>query len=335
MRLCTRCVLPETFPGIRFDENGVCNHCRTAPPPERNELARQASEERFQQLIREYKGRGCYDVVVGYSGGKDSTYSLKVFKEHGLRVLAVTYDNGFLPDGTLKNIRTVVERLSVDHQLIKPRFDILSAIFRRAAERPLFGAKAAERAADICTACIGFVKFGTLRLAIEMEIPFIGYGWSPGQIPLSAAIVKNNPEIVRVTQRQILEPLRELFPPEDLRPYFLEERHFARPELFPFNVSPVAFAPNYSEEMVIATVEQYGWRKPEGVDSNSTNCLLNSYAIRVHKERWKFHPYVFEVAKLVREGAMSREEAIRKMEEPEPEATVAMVEQRLRNPVGG
>ena len=31
MKLCTRCVLPETFPGIKFDEHGVCNHCRTAP----------------------------------------------------------------------------------------------------------------------------------------------------------------------------------------------------------------------------------------------------------------------------------------------------------------
>jgi hypothetical protein len=330
MKLCTRCVLPETFPGIKFDEQGVCNHCRMAPSDERNEKARQQAEARFAELIREHKGRGCYDVIVGYSGGKDSTYSLKVFKEHGLRTLAVTYDNGFLPDGTLHNIRNVVEHLGIDHQLVKPRFDLLAKVFRRAAEKPLFGAKAAERAADMCTACIAFVKFGILRLAIEMEVPFIGYGWSPGQIPLSASIVKNNPEIVRVTQRQIMEPLAELAAAEDLRPYFLEERHFAKAELFPYNVSPVAFAEAYSETMVIETVKQYGWTRPAGVDSNSTNCLLNSYAIRVHKDRWHFHPYVFEVAKLVREGSMTRAEGIEKMNEPEPEATVRMVEQRLK-----
>jgi hypothetical protein len=329
MKLCTRCVLPETFPGIKFDEHGVCNHCRMAPSDERNDKGRHDAEARFAALIQEHKGRGCYDVIVGYSGGKDSTYSLKVFKELGLRTLAVTYDNGFLPDGTLRNIRNVVEHLGIDHQLVKPRFDVLAKVFRRAAEKPLFGAKAAERAADMCTACIAFVKFGILRLAIEMEVPFIGYGWSPGQIPLSAAIVKNNPEIVRVTQRQILEPLAELFPLDDLRPYFLEERHFAKPALFPYNVSPVAFAPSYSEEMVIETVSHYGWSRPEGVDSNSTNCLLNSYAIRVHKERWQFHPYVFEVAKLVREGAMTRDDGIRKMNEAEPEATVKLVTKRL------
>ncbi|HEY3355626.1 MAG TPA: hypothetical protein VGQ83_20410 [Polyangia bacterium] len=329
MKLCSRCVLPETFPGIRFDEHGVCNHCRMAPSDERNAKSRKDAEDRFAALMREHQGRGCYDVVVGYSGGKDSTYSLIVFKELGLRALAVTYDNGFLPGGTLTNIRNVVERLGIDHMLVKPRFDVLARVFKRAAQSPLFGAKAAERAADMCTACIGFVKFGILRQAIEMEIPFIGYGWSPGQIPLSASIVKNNPEIVRVTQQQLLEPLREVAAAEDLRPYFLEERHFQRPEAFPYNVSPVAFAPAYSEEMVVERVGHYGWTRPEGVDSNSTNCLLNSYAIRVHKARWHFHPYHFEVAKLVREGSMTRDEGIAKMNEPEPEATVRAVEARL------
>ena len=27
MKRCTRCVLPETFPGIQFDEEGVCQYC--------------------------------------------------------------------------------------------------------------------------------------------------------------------------------------------------------------------------------------------------------------------------------------------------------------------
>ena len=28
LRRCRRCLLPETFPGIDFDEDGVCNYCR-------------------------------------------------------------------------------------------------------------------------------------------------------------------------------------------------------------------------------------------------------------------------------------------------------------------
>ena len=32
MKRCTRCILPETFPGIRFDEKGVCNYCTSYHP---------------------------------------------------------------------------------------------------------------------------------------------------------------------------------------------------------------------------------------------------------------------------------------------------------------
>ena len=35
MKRCTRCVLPETFPGIQFDDEGVCQYCRHSPPTER------------------------------------------------------------------------------------------------------------------------------------------------------------------------------------------------------------------------------------------------------------------------------------------------------------
>ena len=27
MKRCTRCILPEDFPNIKFDSNGVCNYC--------------------------------------------------------------------------------------------------------------------------------------------------------------------------------------------------------------------------------------------------------------------------------------------------------------------
>lgn len=28
MKICTQCILPDTFPGINFDEHDVCNFCR-------------------------------------------------------------------------------------------------------------------------------------------------------------------------------------------------------------------------------------------------------------------------------------------------------------------
>src|SRR3712207_8989994 len=43
------------------------------------------------------------------------------------------------------------------------------------------------------------------------------------------------------------------------------------------------------------------------------SCLLNSYGIKVHLKQEGFHPYVAELAGLVREGRMPRDEAIERL----------------------
>ena len=97
MRRCTLCILPESFPGIRFDEEGVCNYCRRTLPPQQREIRRARLRERFQTLIEKVRGRGDYECLMSWSGGKDSTYTLALLKEDlGIRVLAFTFDNGFV-----------------------------------------------------------------------------------------------------------------------------------------------------------------------------------------------------------------------------------------------
>jgi len=45
MRRCTRCILPETFPGIEFDEDGVCNYCLDYDP------VKVYGEEAFEYVV--------------------------------------------------------------------------------------------------------------------------------------------------------------------------------------------------------------------------------------------------------------------------------------------
>ena len=100
MKRCINCVLPETFPGIKFDEDGVCNFCRNFRGAKNLEERKLRYRQRFEKLIKEHKGRVAYDAIMSYSGGKDSTYVLSILKErYRLNVFAVTFDNGFIPDG--------------------------------------------------------------------------------------------------------------------------------------------------------------------------------------------------------------------------------------------
>lgn len=328
MRICAKCVLPETFPGVQFDERGICNFCTIQEEEVDLDKKKKELEKKFEKLLKDNRGKSSYDALVSYSGGKDSTYTLIILKEdYGLKLLAFTVDNGFLPEQTYRNIRNITEKLGVDHVFLKPSFPMLRKIFRECSSENIYSPAAMKRASAICTSCMAIVRFSALRCALEKKIPFLVFGWSPGQLPVSASILRNNPSMVRTMQKAMLEPLLSIAGPE-IKAFFLEDSHFEDSSIFPYNVSPLAFL-GYDEEKIKGRVSRFGWVSPAGVDVNSTNCLLNSYANIVHKKFYGFNPYVFELAKLVREGYLDRPEALRKLDQPEDPQTVELVEKKL------
>ncbi len=321
MKLCTRCILPETFPGISFDEHGVCNHCRNYRGHEATEAQKQKYEQKFRDLLAKERKASSYDVLVAYSGGKDSTYTLDVLvNRYQLRVLALTFDNGFISPRAEVNIRAVCGSLGTDLLVVRPNPKMLHSIFRTSAEKELYSMKTLERASTICTSCIGLIKNLILRTAIEKEIPFVGFGWSPGQAPVQASVMKTNPALMQQALQAIYKPLHQIAG-DAINPYFLGESHLTKTESFPFNVHPLAFLP-YNEETIIKRIKTLGWVKPDDTDPNSSNCLLNAYANHIHRQRYNFHPYAWEIANMVREGVMSREEGLGKIEPPEVENMV-------------
>jgi tRNA(Ile)-lysidine synthase TilS/MesJ len=328
MKICQNCVLPETFPGIRFNEQGICNYCLDFRGEENLEARKLRFRNKFEGLVKEHKGKAAYDAMMSYSGGKDSTYILAMLREkYDFTTLALTMDNGFLPEQTLENIRLVVEKLGVDHIFFKPRFDVLKKAFLYCAKENIYPPTTLTRASTICTTCMTLVKFATLRIALEKSIPFIIFGWSPGQIPIASSIMKNNAEMLRSTQKAVLEPLHRVLGAE-IRPYFLEEKHFSGDYEFPYNISPFAFL-DYDENEILKKVKTLGWKLPLDVDANSTNCLLNSFANAVHKEQHGFHPYAFEMAKLVREKHLDRATALKKLDEMGKTEVLLEVKKRL------
>lgn len=315
MKICTRCILPETFPGIKFDESGTCSHCiREAPALSKSSEKKAEYRHRLDDLIAEVRGQGpSYDAVMAYSGGKDSSYSLKLLRErYDLRILAITFDNHFVSPAAAENIRTVTDQLSVDSILFKPPWPLLRDLFASAAHEDIFPAPTLIRASAICTACISLVKSLALKTALEMAIPLVAFGWSPGQAPIQSAIMKTSPSLTRQGQKVLLDS----FPGRlvsRLTRYFIPDAYYdAFKDRFPHNIHPLAFF-DYDEERIVSELLTVGWMAPADTDTNSSNCLLNAYANHCHLGRHRFHPYVWEIANMVRQGVMSREEGIRKI----------------------
>jgi hypothetical protein len=322
-------VLPETFPGMKFDEQGVCNYCHRAMTEEKATAHRTAARAKFEQVLDEVRGRGPFEVLVGWSGGNDRTFILsRLIKEFNVRVLAFTFDNGFVSRQAFRNMEKLSESLGVDHLIYKARLDLLRTVFNASAEGDeLYPKSALGRASNICTSCMGLAKGIALRICIEKNIPITAFGWTPGQVPLASGIFKSNPTMIRKMQELSAAPLQRIAG-DAVRPYFLEEEHYERPERFPYNIAPFAFL-EYDEGEVYEYVQSLGWVRPKDTDANSTNCLLNSYGIIVHQEQSHFHPYVAEMAGLVREGRMTREEALARIAERPNQNVVNFVTERL------
>lgn len=115
LRRCSRCILPETFPFIDFDDEGVCNYCRNYVP------IRVLGRASLQQVVDQYRStrKDGYDCLVPFSGGRDSSYVLHVLVEElGLRPLAFSYDWGMLTDLARRNQARMCGALGVEHILI-------------------------------------------------------------------------------------------------------------------------------------------------------------------------------------------------------------------------
>ena len=63
MNYCAKCVLPDTFPGITFDEGGVCNYCRNTPIPTGEE--KHEHLQRFEALMERSAHPIGFDVAPG------------------------------------------------------------------------------------------------------------------------------------------------------------------------------------------------------------------------------------------------------------------------------
>ena len=107
---CSMCLYDESIPKITFDRNGVCSYCH-----QHRELDNKYASgypELLQRIKKDGQGKP-YDVVVGVSGGCDSSYMLHQAVEDGLRPIACHYDNTFNEPIGEENLRKLLKKLNV------------------------------------------------------------------------------------------------------------------------------------------------------------------------------------------------------------------------------
>lgn len=106
---CSRCVMPNTRPGITFNEEGVCSACQSHE--NRKNVDWDARYQELKTLCDKHRrDDGKWDCIIAVSGGKDSTYQVKVMKEDmGMNPLLVNVSNFSSTDAGRRNYRNMLE----------------------------------------------------------------------------------------------------------------------------------------------------------------------------------------------------------------------------------
>jgi N-acetyl sugar amidotransferase len=166
LKRCARCLLPETYETIEFDGAGVCNICRGA---EHKQSAIDWGERKrlLDRLIEKHRGKGDYDCIVPYSGGKDSTFQLYyLMKEYRIKPLVVRFNHGFMRPTLEGNNKRILKKLGVDCIEFTPNWQIVKRVML----------ESFKRKTDFCWHCHTGIYSWPLRMAIKFKTPLLFWG---------------------------------------------------------------------------------------------------------------------------------------------------------------
>jgi len=308
-----------------MDQHGVCNVCREY---ERHKVAYDAyfrSQHQLSQLILDANTgkRGEFDCLLLYSGGRDSTYVLYALKDAGFRVLAFTFDNGYIPATCLDNIERVCRDVGAESIVMSIAKEKMDQIFL----------ESLHRNSTVCSGCFRGRTARSTELALAKNVPVVVTGLSRGQIwdtkisQFMRAGVTDSDEI----DTQLHEFRFQYHSTSDRISSLLEDRTAMDRIAF----DKIKFVDFYRYSSI--TKREIGWflenrapfwKKPKNVGACSTNCMINDAGIEVHIERCGYHNYAIPLAWDVRFGHLSRDEALAQIEyQPDPHRTDTLLTQ--------
>ncbi len=323
MERCTRCILPRTYAAVKFGDDGTCNLCAEYPgvhEQERASLAtRRAELDRVIAQVRSEGGR--YDCIVLMSGGLDSTYVAYLMRrQFGLRVLGLNIDNGYRTPLALENMEETARNLEIDLVTLKPQ----PVLYRKAF------AHFFKTCGYFCTVCnaVGYIVVGSFaarEARLRGSKPLVVGGWSRKY--------EYQPGLSVLSMKAFGDKLREdpaLY--EEVR-----ESPLVDPEVFDDFVSigdirqlastsagtedarlRLVQLPTYLDwdyRRIVATLkEEVGWKKQEHGHEAHFDCWLAPIQEHLKHRRFGFSQETIKNSVLVREGRMSRDDALRKIE---------------------
>lgn len=117
-RICDRCVMDTSDVEIKFNSDGVCNHCTDFEAVAKSSwFPGDDGGRKWAEAVKNIKAAGQrqeYDCILGLSGGVDSSYLAIRVREWGLRPLVVHVDAGWNSELAVANIEAIIRHCDYD-----------------------------------------------------------------------------------------------------------------------------------------------------------------------------------------------------------------------------
>jgi hypothetical protein len=320
IRRCKKCILPATYPNIRFDKDGICSLCLAASKEKKG--PRKRSKNKLDKIINAYKGKSNkYDIIVGLSGGKDSSYVAYYLKtEYDVKILGMNYDIGYRSEYAVQNLETLANKLEIDLLTIRPNTIFIKKLF----------AHFLRKRGEFCSVCnnLGYLIGASFSWRENLSLgfsPLMAGGWSKEY--------EYQPGISVTSMQYFFENLTHELLEELIAQPFIEEKIVLgymklkdprqaqidtdeHKELGDYAMNFIQL-PDYIEwnigEIPHILSNKLFWKHPPDVHESHFDCSL--FPI---KEYLKFQKYgltqeTIKNSRLIREGRMTREKAMDRM----------------------
>lgn len=318
-KMCKICVNSGRNPSIKFNKECVCNICENYL---KNFDAGHLKDE--INFLRSFKHTGSkeYDVMVGISGGKDSTATLYAINKMGFNPLAFTFNTGYLPRTTIPRSKEIAELIGVKHKVIDIRkylnkrdiqcFEKTVRLYelpfnldtKKKFKKSYFNAR--KHYSIKCNHILPFVR--SCQLCRRMVIKaYYGEAISHGV----NAIVLGINEWTNLSSAQKggmfkVSGIRKLQPYKD------------NPAVYVFHL-PFLLQRNSTETRRI--LNKLNWKEPKGedfIESNSNSCLFARSTERMAKRLLEFHPDSTRLAREVTVGFITKKQALKALRKLHP-----------------
>ena len=318
MKRCTKCILPETYASIKFDEEGVCSICKQAE--HKREIDWSTREKELKKILDKYKNLAkewgnSYDCIVPFSGGKDSSYTLYMLKRvYGMKPLAVTFDHLFLTDVMKENRANVLRKLGVDLITFSPDWQVVKRLC----------VKSLNKTGDFCWHCHSGIFAYPTQIAVKYNIPLLI--WGEPSAEYTSYYTYDDDE--RLDEKRFKDLIQMGIPVEEMTDDGMTLTDLS-PYIFPsfdalkeLNVSSIylgSYIPWDSRKQVELIKRELGWKGGvvEGsfVDYDKVECKY--IGVRDYLKYIKRgYGRTAQLASVdIRNGRMTREEALRLAEE--------------------